>query len=229
MTTVLYDLAAADGRCFSPYCWRTKMALAHKGVRWEARPTTFSAIAAVDGEHRTLPIIDDDGVRVADSWRIAVYLDEKYPDRPALFGGRISRGLTAFVQQWVGDQLQAPLFRMIVADVHAHLAPEDRDYFRQSREKRLGRRLEDVQANRDEVLPAFRAGLGTLRATLASQPFLGGDEPAYADYIVFGALQWARMTSAFRPLAEDDPLLGWFRRCLDLHDGLARGVSAHWE
>ena len=33
MAITLYDLAGADEhRRFSPYCWRTKMALAHKGL-----------------------------------------------------------------------------------------------------------------------------------------------------------------------------------------------------
>jgi hypothetical protein len=32
MSIVLYELTGAEGRCFSPYCWRALMALAHKGL-----------------------------------------------------------------------------------------------------------------------------------------------------------------------------------------------------
>ncbi len=33
MAITMYDLAGADpNRRFSPFCWRTKMALAHKGL-----------------------------------------------------------------------------------------------------------------------------------------------------------------------------------------------------
>ncbi|HXJ10454.1 MAG TPA: glutathione S-transferase N-terminal domain-containing protein, partial [Burkholderiales bacterium] len=39
----LYDLAAAeDDRRFSPYCWRAKMALKHKGLEFETIPWRFT-------------------------------------------------------------------------------------------------------------------------------------------------------------------------------------------
>ena len=42
MTLKLYDLAAADEeRRFSPYCWRIKMALAHKELDVETIPLRF--------------------------------------------------------------------------------------------------------------------------------------------------------------------------------------------
>ena len=41
MAIKLYDLAGAeDDRRFSPYCWRTKMALKHKGLEFETAPWT---------------------------------------------------------------------------------------------------------------------------------------------------------------------------------------------
>lgn len=61
---------------------------------------------------------------------------------------------------------------------------------------------------------------------LKFQPFLGGDRPLFADYIVFGALQWARIVSPHRLLAAGDVVTDWFERCLDLHDGLGRSVTA---
>src|ERR1043165_4592545 len=43
VTIQLYDLAAAeDDRRFSPYCWRTKMALKHKGLEFETLPWRFT-------------------------------------------------------------------------------------------------------------------------------------------------------------------------------------------
>ena len=36
------------------------------------------------------------------------------------------------------------------------------------------------------------------------------------------------MTSPFRLLADDDPVLAWFGRCLDLYDGLGRRAPAFW-
>jgi glutathione S-transferase len=228
MSIVLFDLCGADGRRFSPNCWRSAMALAHKGLAWESRATLFTGIADIGGGNRTVPVIDDDGELIGDSWAIAEHLEARYPDRPSLFGGETGKSLARFVQNWTIAQMHAQIFRMIAADVHDALDPTDQGYFRESREKRLGRRLEEVQAARDDELPAFRAGLAPLRFTLQAQSFLGGKHPTYADYLPFGALQWARTTSAFRLLADDDPVLAWFDRCLDLYDGLGRRTPGHW-
>lgn len=228
MSRVLFDLAAADGRRFSPHCWRSTMALAHKGLDCESRATLFTGIGAIGEGFRTLPVLEDDGRQIGDSWAIAEHLESRYPDRPALFGGESGRSLALFVQQWTVAQMQMPIFRMIVADVHAALDPADQGYFRASREERLGRPLEAVQSERERELPAFRAGLAPLRAVVQGQAFVAGAAPAYADYLPFGALQWARMTSPLRLLEDDDPVLAWFGRCLDLFGGLGRRAPGFW-
>ena len=46
--------------------------------------------------------------------------------------------------------------------------------------------------------------------------------PNYADYIVFGAFQWARVVSPFKLLAEEDPVYAWREKLLDAFDGMAR-------
>jgi glutathione S-transferase len=61
---------------------------------------------------------------------------------------------------------------------------------------------------------------------LKRQPFVGGDAPLFADYIVFGALQWARTISPAEILAGDDPVRDWFERCLDLHGGVGGNMPA---
>jgi glutathione S-transferase len=72
----------------------------------------------------------------------------------------------------------------------------------------------------------LRESLAPLRKTLTAQPYLGGDEPLYADYAVFGAFQWARCVSPFQLLADDDPIRAWRDRLLDAFDGLGRNVPA---
>ena len=43
MAIVMYDLAGADPALrFSPYCWRIRMALAHKGLPVETVPWRFT-------------------------------------------------------------------------------------------------------------------------------------------------------------------------------------------
>jgi glutathione S-transferase len=87
--------------------------------------------------------------------------------------------------------------------------------------------LEDVVQDREARLPAFRAHLNPLRRTLGRQVFVCGDAPAYADYVVFGAFQWARAISDFEVLASDDPIWAWRSRTLDLFGGLARRAPAY--
>lgn len=229
MSVIFYDLCGADDRRFSPYCWRTRMALAHKGLEVDTRPTRFTEIPSIcDGTRKTLPTIEDGDHVVTDSWEIARYLEQAYPDRPSLFGGDAMRGTTVFIQNWANTVLHPGLIVLVLHDLWQNLSEPDRAYFRESREKRFGRKLEDVQEGRESRVEAFRSSLAPLRATVAEQPFIGGDAPTYADYIVFGAFQWVRVMSPFRVLADDDPVRAWFGRCLDLHGGIARKVPAYY-
>jgi len=75
-------------------------------------------------------------------------------------------------------------------------------------------------------LETFAAKLEPLRAMLKRQPFIGGATPLFADYIVFGPLQWVRITSPKTILEDGDPVKDWFERRLNLHDGLGRSVTA---
>ena len=228
MSIVLYDLVGADDVRFSPNCWRTRLALAHKGLPCDARPTLFTAIPAIaDRQQKTVPAIEDSDRVVGDSWKIAEYLEAAYPERPSLFGGQAGKALSWFVQNWAIANLHARIMPFIVLDIHDQLEPADKPYFRLSREKRLGSTLEEAQAaGRAAGVGAFRQGLEPLRQMLATQQFLGGAGPLYADYLVFGALQWARTASNFALLADDDPVASWFGRCLDLYDGLGRTAPA---
>ena len=227
MTIQLYDLVGCDDLRFSPNCWRTRLALAHKGLACEAVATPFTAIPAIEGGRvKTVPAIRDGDVLVVDSWAIAEHLEAAYPDRPSLFGDAGGRALARFAQAWVQTAINPLLFRTIVADIHARLLPEDQDYFRRSREQRLGMTLEAAHALAADQVPKIQAALEPLRQTLAAQPFLSGAAPLYADYVVFGSLLWARLTSPRRLLADGDPVAAWVDRCLDMFDGLARRMPA---
>jgi glutathione S-transferase len=224
MTRVLYDLAGADPAVrFSPYCWRTKLALAHKGLAVETVPWRFTDKDAIafSGQSR-VPVLVDGAKTVADSWAIAVYLEEAYPDGPSLFGGAAARAITRFVNAWADTVLHGGISRLILTDIAAIVHDNDRSYFRESREQRFGMPLETITAGREERVKAFRELLLPLRHTLSAQPYLSGGEPAYADYIVLGSFQWARCCSSFELLAPDDSVAAWRERMLDRFDSLAR-------
>ena len=220
----LYELAGLDpARRFSPFCWRTRMALKHKRLDYEGVPWRFTeteTLAALGAAGR-VPVLVDQGRTVHDSWTIAEYLEDAYPDRPSLFGGPGGRALCRFVNAWVDSQLHVQLFGLIVRDIMEVIGPTDQAYFRASREQRFGKRLEELVANREQKLPAFQQLLLPLRLALRQRPYLAGEAPAYADYIVFGAFMWARGVSPFRLLEADDPVHAWRERMLGLYDAEA--------
>ena len=220
----MYDLAGADpARRFSPYCWRIRMALAHKNLSVETIPWRYSDKPAIahSGQDR-VPVIENGGRVIADSWAIANYLEDTYPDRPSLFGGAAGRAAARFINSWADMVQNRGISTFVALDVVRHLDPRDQEYFRRSRAERFGMTLEQLCANREARIGSFRQTLEPLRMTLAAQPFLGGAAPLYPDYIVFGGFQWARTISDYVLLEADDPIVTWRKRMLDLFGGLAR-------
>jgi glutathione S-transferase len=228
MSIVLYELVGSDpARPFSPHCWKVVMALAHKGLAFTRQPAPFTKVPTLEGGvSKTVPILRDGDRVIADSFTIAEYLEDTYPERPSLFAGQGGRAEARFVERWTQFVVQAQIVTSIVKDIHDRLDPADQAYFAETRQKRFGRPLAEVVDGRGERLAAFRASLEPLRSTLSFQPFIGGAAPLFADYIVFGAFQWARVTSPFALLAPDDPVAAWLDRCLALHDGIGARVPA---
>jgi glutathione S-transferase len=68
----LYELVLDNGRSSSPYVWRIRYALAHKGVPIESVPIGFTDIPKMFGERfKTVPIIEHGDTMLAESWDIA--------------------------------------------------------------------------------------------------------------------------------------------------------------
>ena len=158
---------------------------------------------------------------VADSWVIACYLDERYPNRPSLLGGSYGRTHARFINAWADTVMGPGILGLVLRDILDVLDPRDQAYFRLTREQRFGMSLEQVVEGREQRVGAFCEALVPVRTMLTAQAWLGGESPDYADYIVFGGLQWARCVSHFELLAEDDPVASWRGRMLELFGGLA--------
>jgi glutathione S-transferase len=224
MTLKLFELVGTDpARPYSPFCWRTRMALAHKGLVAETIPWRLTERSAI-GRYKSekVPVLLDGEKAIVDSWDIANYLEDAYPDRPSLFGGQGGRSSARFLNGWGDMVVVAGMFPFIIADIVQLLRPADHDYFRKKHEARSNMRLEDMSADRDSKVEGFRKTLEPLRLMLRTQPFIGGDAPNYGDYIVFGAFQWARVVSPFCLLMQDDPVHAWRERLLDAYGGVAR-------
>ncbi|MEQ1649202.1 MAG: glutathione S-transferase family protein [Hyphomicrobiaceae bacterium] len=227
MTVMLFDLAGADPDVrFSPYCWRTKMALKHKGVVFEAVPWRFTDKVALEpsGQGR-VPTIVDHGLWVHDSWEIAHYLDRAYPDKPILFRDARDEAAARFMATWADMTLHLPILRICLVEIYAALAPQDQAYFRSSREARFGVTLEEFVTDKGKAKSQLLSVLSPMDVSLRASRFLGGETPSYSDYAVFGSLMWPNAVMS-EPLLEADTMVGaWFNRMLGLHDGYARSAK----
>ena len=219
-----YHLANADGAHFSPHAWRTTMALAHKGLEHESRGVAFTEIGTIcDGERKIVPTIEDGEQVLSDSWAIALHLEDSVTSGRSLFGGEKGKAHALFINNWASFGLQPLLLQIMILELFERLQNRDKAYFRESREKRFGRSLEDHAALADEAKQRLPAMLAPLSMTLNSQAWLGGDVPSYADYIALGAFQWVRTSSSFDlPGFAGEKVADWHAAMLDLHDGLAR-------
>lgn len=229
MTITLHDLAGAeDERRFSPYCWRVKMSLLRKGLAFATVPWRFTEKDAIAFSGQELvPVLVDGSRVVVDSWTIALYLDATYPDSPPLMDSDQARGAIRAFKFSCERTVHAALMRVIVVDLYESLHEKDKPYFKASREKRLGKPLAEVAADASGNLAAFRKTLDPVRPVLTEQAFLGGAEPSYADFILFGAFQWARCVSPVRLLEPDDPMFAWREKLLDANDGYARKAMGY--
>ena len=214
----LYDLTFDNDRRPSPYCWRAKLALKHKGLTWRDEPMGFTEkqkIAFADST--TVPVIHDGTKVVKDSWSIALHLDQAYPDKP-LFPNDPAKAYARFVNGWADTAIHPLIFPMVVADMVETARPQDRDYVVDSRSKRIGTTdFASFQKNaREKGVVALRTALEPARRALTGQAFLAGDAPAYPDYILLGTFLWPRTISPkLELLAKDDPLHAWRERMLE--------------
>jgi len=223
---ILWELGGREDRRYSLFSWRTRMALAHKGLAFDAKPVRMSDKAAIAfSGGKTVPVVKDGEAVVRDSWKIAEYLESRYPEKPTLFGGTIGQGVTQAFNVWVDRVLVLPMLALIVADVHERVDPADEHYFRESMEKMLKMTLEEARKGRAEAMSRLTRVLEPMQALLKRQPWISGAQPAYADYILFSLFQWARMMSPHEVL-EEGALREWRERVLDLHGGFARRVAS---
>lgn len=217
MTITLYDLSAADREIrFSPFCWKSRLALAHKQLAHETEAVWFTEKEKIAMSNQPLvPVLTDGDKVVNDSWNIALYLEEQYPDAPSLFLDSSGKALAESTNQWV-DTVLVPLVRpMVLMDIFALISDEDKVYFRQSREERLGVTLEEYSANAEQSARDFQKELDTVREVLNQQPYLGGSQPSYADISLLGVFLWIVCASGNQCLESQDVVCRWYNTMLN--------------
>lgn len=218
----LYDLALADDEIRpSPYCWKVKFALLHKGLEFETVPLHFAEKENYpDKEHGLLPVVEDRDEMIADSGKIIAWLENTFPEKP-LTTTSGERAAVEFYNAWLGAVLLPTLVPLLFVRIHAAAHDDDKNHYRTTREKKLGVTLEEAAAKpglKAEAEAAFK----TLAMPLAGFRFLGGDTPNLSDYTVFSFVMWMRSVAGDDYLELPQPVVAWIERMLDLFDGYAR-------
>lgn len=233
-----YDIASAPPlRTFAANPWKIRLALNYKGLPYHTKWVDMPDIRSVreelgvpanrtlpDGKpFHTLPVITDSGKVLGDSFEIALYLDEAYPDTPRLFRP-FATGLTAALNAHMDGVFtkyailctQMPFDPRVQEAVGAMFASrmgglkvETLQLTAEQQEEKMV----EFEASLGELAKAYRHTGGTTdyfwraggteksqsqnapagREGAEASPFLDGDEPVYADFII-GA--WLKMFEA---------------------------------
>ncbi|KZO93194.1 hypothetical protein CALVIDRAFT_260267 [Calocera viscosa TUFC12733] len=181
---IFYDLmCAAPGECCSPNCWRTRMALQYKGVKFRTVWVSYPDIKSLVGhtqpgkEVPTLPVIQHGATWIADSWQILQYLEQHFPSPPLLLPGAGAQ-TTHFFQCYCESVLIPSVRLCIITKAPALLDERGREYFIRTREAALGVSLEE--AGRGQTVNAIRAPLGPVAKNLSEYgPYLGGNQTTW--------------------------------------------------
>ena len=192
----LWELGGRDDCRFSTFSWRTRLALHHKGLPFAVHPVAVSDKAAIgfSGQGK-VPILKHDGHVIPDSWAIALYLEKEFPERPTLFGGEVGQTLTHVFNVWADRELIPALIPFLMRDVLDCVSEADGAHLRRQIESAMKKSLEELSAGREQGGASLPPQTAAGSQSPGDQRFLGGAAPAYADYVLFGLLQWARVIS----------------------------------
>ncbi|KZT62347.1 hypothetical protein CALCODRAFT_505659 [Calocera cornea HHB12733] len=190
---IFYDLkCGTPGECWSPHCWKTRLALQFKGVKFRTVWVSYPDIKSVVGHTQpgvdapTLPVIQHGALFIADSWSIVQYLEEHFPAPPLLLPSRQS---VHFFQSYCEGVLAPSVRPFIIPRVPKFLDERGREYFIRTREATLGMKLEEIA--KGHTIYEFRTPLGPVAKNLNEYgPYLGGEQISYMDLILLGMLQW---------------------------------------
>jgi glutathione S-transferase len=229
MTITLYELAGADRSLrFAPHCWKSKLALVHKKLNYKTEPVWFTEKEKFAvSEQPLLPVITDGDQVVSDSWAIAEYLEANYPDAPSLFANDDAKAKAESFHQWASTSLSKHIPGILILDLYNIIADQDKDYFRSSREERIGTTLEEFAATPEKHIKGLQTELADVRAVLATQNYLGGDKPDYSDICLLGTFLWIATSGTTDFLEKDDVVYAWYQRMLsDYSEVIPKSVAA---
>ncbi|TFK34999.1 hypothetical protein BDQ12DRAFT_688876 [Crucibulum laeve] len=214
----LYDIPSAlPEMAWSLNTWRARYCLNYKHLPYKTEWIEYPDIephckrlgiaptsTRKDGTpYYSLPAIYDSTTDkyIADSLKIAEYLDEMYPDTPKVFPEGTEMLQHAFLYAY--NPLFDPIVKFIIPATATRLNPVSEEYFTRTRTKRFGKPLKDVTPTGEEKeveWKEFLEALDTLDGWFSKNKetkFITGNAPVWVDFVVGGELLWLK--TIFRP------------------------------
>ncbi|KAJ3070589.1 hypothetical protein HDU98_006372 [Podochytrium sp. JEL0797] len=208
MTTVeFFDiLSTRENVSWSPYTARTRMALNYKRI---PHKTTYLSLPDIPTNHQshnipanasgrafTCPAINHPAANIAiqDSLPIAKYLESTFtgPDHPPLFPPG-AMALSILLENVFATRLDPHLVPLLAPQIPAILDPKAQKHFIRTRTEIFGpldQMCKDPEAEWALLEKEIKVFSDMLVAS--GGPFLMGEEPCYADFILVGMFVWIR-------------------------------------
>ncbi|HYB92027.1 MAG TPA: glutathione S-transferase family protein [Candidatus Binataceae bacterium] len=200
----------------SPFCAKVRKILDFKGVDYEVIEVDYverKELVLASGQIMVPALTLESGETIFDSARIAMRLEELYPD-PTLFPPTW-RGIHLALADYIDNQLEDALYRAAIPDQVAHWRKMGKDreaLWRLIRERRFGagfvdRMLAEADANRRRAGEA----LAPFEDALSDRAFLLG-RIGLADFALYGQLWYFALTGELKIPGECKNLRAFFGR-----------------
>ncbi|KAG8692564.1 hypothetical protein FRC09_011112 [Ceratobasidium sp. 395] len=222
---IFYDLTGKDGISWSPNTYKTRLTLNYKGLPYRVEKLSFPDIQAkykelgITSAPYTLPLIADPSSEpnskptyVSDSFKIAVYLDDKYPapQYPVVFPPG-TRALQHLIVTEYYPTVAVSLAPLISPSVPERLDERGAEYWYRTRGNRFQPPTEEAAAKlRQEVAQKWDGIAKSLdfnNNTAEPGPFLMGNQISFADFAIGGVFHFFQQIQG-----EDSVLLGEMMR-----------------
>lgn len=200
----------------SPFCAKARKLLAFKGVEFEVVEVDYlerKELLLASGQVMVPAVTLDSGETIVNSGRIALRLEELYPE-PTIFPPGW-RGMHLVLADYIENQLEDAVYRVALADELAYYSSQGPDraaLWRLIRERKYGAGFVDrVIAEHAANWERARAALAPFEEQLASVPFLTG-RVGLADFALYGQLFYLAFTGELKIPADMKNLRAFFGR-----------------
>jgi glutathione S-transferase len=178
----------------SPFCAKVRKILDYKGIDYETVEVDYverKELVLVSGQMLVPALTMEDGATVVDSDRIALVLEERYPE-PTLFPPTW-RGVHLALARYFDTELEDALFRAAVPYELAHYRRQGADHealWRLIRERKYGDGFvqQMVREHSANLSRAYEL-LAPLEEPLGDRAFVLG-RIGYADFALYGQLTY---------------------------------------